>query len=652
MLTALALSGLACTLSVKDPAPRPATLAPRTETPTESAGSSGTNIDPLPVNGEIDPAAEETLRTLENAVVPGADLRELAALYEDKPNIPETLPDPNAPYSAGARKTFWVSNVDTNRNFQVDAVLRAVRPHVYFWVQDGVEYDPSDLEKLVSEFEDKIYPTNRAFFGSEWSPGVDGDEHLYVLYARGLGSNLAGYFSSADEVHPLAHEYSNAHEMFLLNADNVGLNEEFTLGVLAHEFQHMIHWYGDRNESSWLNEGFSELAAFLNGYDAGGFDYVYMMDPDLQLNDWPNDPSATTPHYGASFLFVTYFLDRFGPEATQMLVFEQQNGMDSVDKVLAEIGARDGDGSPLTADDVFADWVAANYLHDSSIADGRYAYSNYPYGPQADDTEVVGDCPVVGETRTVSQYGVDYIRLRCPGDYTLEFEGATSAQVTPEGAHSGKYAFWSNKGDESNMSLQREFDLTAVSGPVTLDYWTWYDLEKDYDYLFLLASTDGVDWEIVNTPSCTTEDPSGNSYGCGYNGESGGWIQESVDLSRYAGQKVTLRFDYVTDAAVNGEGLLLDDIAVPAIGYASDFEQDDGGWQAAGFVRIQNALPQTFRVSIVRMGDDPQVEKYALQPGEKLSLPVSVRGGQDVVLMVSGTARFTRLPATYRFTIQ
>jgi immune inhibitor A len=37
----------------------------------------------------------------------------------------------------------------------------------------------------------------------------------------------------------------------------------------------MIHWYQDRNESSWLNEGFSELAAFLNGYGGGGFDYVY-----------------------------------------------------------------------------------------------------------------------------------------------------------------------------------------------------------------------------------------------------------------------------------------------------------------------------------------------------------------------------------------
>ena len=63
----------------------------------------------------------------------------------------------------------------------------------------------------------------------------------------------------------------------------------YTYGVLAHEFQHMIHWYRDRNESSWINEGFSELSTLLNGLDPGGFDYIYTSNPDLQLTDWPND---------------------------------------------------------------------------------------------------------------------------------------------------------------------------------------------------------------------------------------------------------------------------------------------------------------------------------------------------------------------------
>ncbi len=117
--------------------------------------------------------------------------------------------------------------------------------------------------------------------------------------------------------------------------------DEYTYGVLAHEFQHMIHWYRDRNETSWLNEGFSDLAMFLNNYDIGGHDYLYAEDPDLQLNDWPNDQSQTTPHYGASFLFLNYFLDRFGEEATQALVANADNGMDSIDLVLQELNITD-----------------------------------------------------------------------------------------------------------------------------------------------------------------------------------------------------------------------------------------------------------------------------------------------------------------------
>ena len=35
-----------------------------------------------------------------------------------------------------------------------------------------------------------------------------------------------------------------------------------------------------------------------------------------------------------------------------------------------------------------------------------------------------------------------------------------------EMAYSGKMAFWSNKGDESDMTLTREFDFSSASGPL------------------------------------------------------------------------------------------------------------------------------------------------------------------------------------------
>lgn len=598
----------------------------------------------------------DTLSLLEDTEVPINDLLQLAERLEGKENIPQTVAGPPAPLQVGTQDVMWVTNVDTNENSQINVTLRYVTDHLYFWIEDGIQYDENDLAKLATTFEEKIYPTNREFFGSEWTPGVDNDPHLYVIYADGLGFGLAGYFSSADEYHPLAHEYSNAHEAFVLNADNLWLSGDFTLGVLAHEFQHMIHWNMDRNETSWLNEGFSELAAFINGYDVGGFDYLFTRNPDLQLNDWPNDQGATSPHYGAGFLFVTYFLDRFGEEATQALVAHPDNGMSSVDAVLTDLEITDYlTGEPIKADDVFVDWVLANFVQDASVADGRYIYHNYSSAPSTSSTESIHGCPSEVVTRDVHQYGADYISIKCSGNYNLHFEGSVEVGLLPADPYSGEYAFWSNKGDESNMTLTRNFDFSDHDGSLTLTYWTWYDLEEDYDYLYLEASLDGEHWQILTTPSGTPEDPSGNSYGWAYNGLSGGdgqWIQEKVDISQFSGQEVQLRFEYVTDAAVNGEGLLLDDVAIPEVDYFADFEQDSGGWQAAGFVQIRNSLPQFYRLALIHFGDTTSVEFVSLSADNVVDIPLEFSEDVDeIILVVSGTTRYTRQNAAYRFEI-
>jgi len=240
--------------------------------------------------------------------------------------------------------------------------------------------------------------------------------------------------------------------------------------------------------------------------------------------------------------------------------------------------------------------------------------------------------------------------MSCTGSQEIRFEGEVSVPVLPQDAYQGKYAFWSNKGDESDMTLTQQFDFTSVQGTLTLNYWTWYDLEEDYDYLYLVASEDGENWNIMKTPSGTDQDLSGNSYGWGYNGTTDGWIQESVDISQFAGKKVFLRFEYVTDAAVNGEGLLLDMVEIPEIGYQADFETDEGGWNGEGFVRIENVLPQTFRVSLIQNGNATSVGQYAVFPGEVLSIPVEIER-EGAVLVVSGTTRFTRQEAIYRFAV-
>jgi immune inhibitor A len=596
----------------------------------------------------------ETLKLLEQTVIPGNDLTELACRFKRVCNIAPTLPPPATPYSQGAQHLFWVNNEDANSYFQVHATLRYITPHSYFWVADNVQFNQTDIQRLMDAFENKIYPTDRAFFGSEWTPGVDDDPHIYILYTGGLGATVGGYFYSPDEYLPQIFQYSNAHEMFYISSSE-SLSDSYTYGSMAHELQHMIHWYQDRNETAFLNEGFSELASFINGYAVGSFDQIYLANPDINLTDWLGSSADNSAHYGASFLFVTYFLDRFGEATTKALVHNQQNGLDSLDGTLSQDNIKDPVTSKVvTADDFFLDWAITNFVQDGSVGGGRYVYHNYPAAPKAGPTETVTNCPTDMATRTVNQYGVDYIHITCPGKYSLRFEGSTSTRLLPVDPHSGKYAFWSNKGDLSDMTLTHAFDLTGISGPVTMDYWTWYDIEKDFDYVYVEASTDGQHWTILTTPTGTASNPNGASYGWGYTGQSNGWIQESIDLSRFSGQKISVRFEYLTDPAVNGEGFLLDDVSISAINYSTNFETGDNNWQTAGFARIENTVPQTFRLALIShasSGTTVQIIQVKADQSADIPFTIGQNGVNDVVLVVTGTTRFTRVVAPYQFFI-
>ncbi|MBI5951295.1 MAG: immune inhibitor A [Chloroflexi bacterium] len=605
----------------------------------------------IPTEG---PVSNETLETLSQSTVPENDMYELACRLQGKCNIAETLTPPPAPLTVGTVQKFWLMNSDTNQHFQIDAELLYVTPLTYFWAEKGTQVDQGEVKALMDTFDQKIIPTNREFFGSEWTPGVDGDPHIYVLYAGGLGSSIGGYFSSSDEYNPLVHEYSNGHELFLLSSTQP-IGDDYAYSTLAHEFVHMIQFPTDRNDVSWLSEGFAELGAFLNGYDVGGADWFYVQNPDLQLNDWAtNDSPDFGAHYGQSFLYVAYFLDRFGEEATKALTANPENDLASIDDTLAALDTVDPQtGKALTADDVFMDWAAAMYLKDGSVGDGRYTYHNYPNGPQTSNTETIFDCPQASKLYDVYQYGMDYINIACPGEHTIVFTGSTAVQMLPADPYSGKYTFATNEGNESDMTLTREFDFTKASGDITFSFRTWYDLEKDFDYLYFEVSEDGKTWQIITTPSGTGEDPSGNSYGWGYNGATNGWMQEEIDLSQYAGKKIQVRFEYVTDAAVLGEGFMLDDVSVDAIGYQTDFETDDGGWQAAGFSRVQNILPQTFRLALITKGSDgTTVEMLQPDANQYLEIPLNLQDGESATLIVSGMTRYTRNKAAYQIEIK
>ncbi len=630
-----------------------ATVVKNTEVPPTPVPSSTPTLEPTPTVTPVY-VDTETLNTLKSIIVPINDPNELARRLRGIKDIPDIQP-PKKPLKVNDKQNFYVTSDD--KNIQISATLHYITDHAYFWVDDTAKFDQGELEKIANTFEKKIYPTDRRFFGSEWTPGIDNDPHIYVLFARKLGFYLAGYFSASDEINPAVNKTSNGHEMFVMNIDNAKLNDPFTYGVLAHEFQHMIHWNLDRNETTWLNEGLSELAQFLNDYPVGGNDKKYVADPDLQLNTWTGDNDINPLHYGASFLFTTYFLDRFGKEATQSLISHPENGLESVDRVLEEMNIIDETtNKPLTADDVFLDWTIANFLNDPSIDSGKYAYQSYISPPKTRQTDIIRKCKPGDFNYDVHQYGVDYIRIYCPGDITLHFAGDVQTKIVPTDAHSGQYFLWSNGGDSSDMTMTKSFDFTGVDKP-SISFWTWYDIEDGYDYVYLEASTNnGEDWKILNTPHGTDKDPVGSNFGWGYTGKTRGgeWLQETVDLSEFAGKNVLLRFEYITDASLHNQGFLIDDIAVPEINYTADFEKDNNGWELNGFTRINNILPQTFRLALITTSKDGNtVEKIPVGVNNLATIHLSLpKEGKTAILVVTGTTRFTTEKTNYTISLE
>lgn len=126
--------------------------------------------------------------------------------------------------------------------------------------------------------------------------------------------------------------------------------------------------------------------------------------------------------------------------------------------------------------------------------------------------------------------------------------------------HSAGTSFFSGSANSLNRSISAKFSRQVASGD-TLRFWTWYDLETDWDYAYIEVSTDGQAYSTIPGNITTNSNPNGPNRGNGITGASPGWVQGKFPLNAYVGQQVYVRFAYVSDGAVNNEGFYVDDIS-------------------------------------------------------------------------------------------
>jgi hypothetical protein len=199
--------------------------------------------------------------------------------------------------------------------------------------------------------------------------------------------------------------------------------------------------------------------------------------------------------------------------------------------------------------------------------------------------------------------------------------------------HTGSRYMYSQLANEGYKRLTRTVDLTGVTGtqPANLSFWTSYNTELDWDFVFVEAHTVGQDdWTTLPDQNGHTSQNTGASCieGSGWgaelhnhlahyqtfnengpgaedntctptgstatpgswhaaSGNSGGWKNWSIDLSAYRGKQVEISIVFATDwAFLPVPGVMIDDTTVTAGGnvQSTSFETpgDLGGWSVPG----------------------------------------------------------------------
>ena len=315
-------------------------------------------------------------------------------------------------YKVGDRKEFWAWNLTVMppEDIKLQATCRGVGENVYVFVSDDV-WDVNvfrqDIEKIITAFDhstpeastdkDKgIYEILTETFGRP--PDVDNDQRIYFLISQlgeYRGYHFDGYFRFFDE---LEGKHSNHTEILYLDCDDP--SDDYYLGIIAHEFQHLIHWQYDRNEAGWISESLSEVAMILCGY------YTDKKHVIRYLNN-TDRPLVSKGHhkvsYGACLLWGTYIYESLGIKFLGNLVREEENGIKGFQNTLKSMNIEDNFST------VFGDWLVANYVCSNPVNDERFKYKSIQL-PITLTIKHFFSLPVY-ENGKVNGYAADYLKF-------------------------------------------------------------------------------------------------------------------------------------------------------------------------------------------------------------------------------------------------
>ena len=286
------------------------------------------------------------------------------------------------PAEVGDQASFNTYNLEQNCNEKIKATLKKIGKHCYVYVQNGKSVNQKTIDKIAHAFDNKIYPEDRSMFGEEWCPGIDDDSRITLLLldikdgynpSSGNYAYTGGYFNAGDCYPRSKYATSNQREMLYLDINPSDPSSDKFLSVMAHEFQHMIHWNHDPKEYTWVNESMSQLAPYLCGYGHPSQIDAFLRSPDNNMCAWSNDDIVA--NYGQVYMWAQYISTRIASTEERRRAFirrmvaQTSAGMNGVNAAIEKQGIKN------SARNLFRNFCVANYLNDSRISNGDYGYN-------------------------------------------------------------------------------------------------------------------------------------------------------------------------------------------------------------------------------------------------------------------------------------
>ncbi len=271
---------------------------------------------------------------------------------------------------------------------EVNAKIVKIGERLEVYLDETVEeISNNELQRIVNEFDDRIYQILTDNFGDPWDKDENGKTTILITPLQYNGSNIgvSGYF---DERNFYDISYSNSSDMIYINSDifnSTSMTQVYS--NIAHEFQHLIffsekwdqgNWNrtGDRFEFDyndiWINEGFSLLASQLTGYlDLGDDPRIfnesegYFANPAKDgLMVW--ESTCEISNYGSAGLFAYYLHEHYGNRG---ILRDITRTNDQIENTISWSAGKN-------FDEIFSYWMTANVVDRfQGVTDSRYRYN-------------------------------------------------------------------------------------------------------------------------------------------------------------------------------------------------------------------------------------------------------------------------------------